>query len=137
LLVRTILTNQSQRSKAQSLRVSLRSLRVCVKLFDVRGEFIRAISDNQSAFGLQLTNEAVERLAHYYELVQEHNGLLHLVGPCSTEEFAVRHILESLSLLKYLRPSSRFADVGAGAGLPSIPCLLVRDDVSAVLIESK
>ena len=27
--------------------------------------------------------------------------------------------------------------MGAGAGLPSIPCLLVREDLKAVLIESK
>ena len=27
--------------------------------------------------------------------------------------------------------------MGAGAGLPSIPCLLVREDLEAVLIESK
>jgi len=76
-------------------------------------------------------------LADYYELVQEHNPLLHLVAPCSAEEFAVRHILESLTLLEFLPKNSCFADVGAGAGLPSIPCLLVRDDLTAVLIESK
>ena len=53
------------------------------------------------------------------------------------EEFAVRHILESLTMLEYLPKGSRFADVGTGGGLPSIPCLLVRGDLRAVLIESK
>jgi len=69
--------------------------------------------------------------------VIEHNPLLHLVGPCSPEEFAIRHILESLTLLEYLPEGAKFADVGAGAGLPSIPCLLVREDLYSVLIESK
>ena len=60
-----------------------------------------------------------------------------MVGPCSPEEFATRHILESLTLLDHLPNGVWFADVGAGAGLPSIPCLLAREDLKAVLIESK
>lgn len=100
-------------------------------------EFTKAIKTHQTAFSLELPDDAVERLADYYELVQEHNEFLHLVGPCSPEEFAVRHILESLTLLEHLPNNAKFADVGAGAGLPSIPCLLVREDLKALLIESK
>jgi 16S rRNA (guanine527-N7)-methyltransferase len=103
----------------------------------MRQEFINAVKNHQSAFGVDLTDEKVERLADYYELVQKRNPLLHLVGPCSPEEFAIRHVLESLTLLEFLPKNARFADIGAGAGLPSIPCLLVRDDLKAVLIESK
>lgn len=103
----------------------------------MRTEFIAAIKANQAAFDLVLADDAIERLADYYELILEHNPILHLVGPCSPEEFAIRHILESLTLLEYLPPGVKFADVGAGAGLPSIACLLVRTDLKAVLIESK
>jgi 16S rRNA (guanine(527)-N(7))-methyltransferase RsmG len=103
----------------------------------VREEFSQAINTHQTAFGLDLSDQVIARLADYYELVQEHNPLLHLVGPCSPEEFVIRHILESLTLLEHLPNGAKFADVGAGAGLPSIPCLLVRKDLKAVLIESK
>lgn len=96
-----------------------------------------AIRQRQIDFDLALDIAKIERLADYYELVQEHNAHLHLVGPCSPEEFAVRHILESLTLLEHLPQDAKFADVGAGAGLPSIPCLLVRDDLTALVIESK
>ena len=103
----------------------------------MNSEFVDSIKKHQTAFGLALSDAVVERLADYYELVQKHNPLLHLVAPCSAEEFAIRHILESLTLLEYLPDNARFADVGTGAGLPAIPCLLVRDDLNAVLIESK
>ena len=96
-----------------------------------------AIGSNQEAFGLELTHEQIGRLDAYYEIIEEHNPILHLVAPSSVEEFAVRHILESLTLLKHLPENSKLADVGAGAGLPSIPCLLVRDDLKGRLIESK
>ncbi|HEY2846587.1 MAG TPA: RsmG family class I SAM-dependent methyltransferase [Pyrinomonadaceae bacterium] len=92
---------------------------------------------NQAVFGLELTRADIDRLAEYYKIVQGHNPLLHLVAPCSAEEFAVRHILESLALLKHLPQNAKLGDVGAGAGLPSIPCLLVRDDLKGRLIDSK
>ena len=103
----------------------------------MRQQFISGIEQHQSEFGVKLSLDKIERLTDYYELIQEHNPILHLVGPCSAEEFAIRHILESLTLLEHLPEKMWFADVGAGAGLPSIPCLLVREDLRAVLVESK
>ena len=100
-------------------------------------EIGEAIRTNQNAFGVEVAEEKIERLADYYRLVQEINPILHLVAPCSAEEFAIRHILESLMLLEYLPEAVKFADVGTGAGLPSIPCLIVREDLFAFLIESK
>lgn len=98
------------------------------------GQFI---VDHQAAFGLDLSTARIDRLGEYYQIVQEHNPVLHLVAPCSVDEFAVRHILEALTLLKHLPTNAKLADVGAGAGLPSIPCILVRNDLRGRLIESK
>ena len=100
-------------------------------------EFQDAVRFHQSAFGFDLKDEQIGRLADHYTFVQENNPILHLVGPSTPEEFATRHILESLTLLKHLPQGAKFADVGAGAGLPSIPCLIVREDLKAVQIESK
>lgn len=100
-------------------------------------ELITAIREHQSAFGVDLSRDALARLEQFYAIIQTNNPPLHLVAPCSAEEFAVRHVLESLTLIEDLPQNARFADVGTGAGLPAIPCLLVREDLSAVLIESK
>ena len=100
-------------------------------------KFIESLLANQSKFGLNIERTQTERLAIFYDLVQKNNPLLHLVAPCSEEEFAVRHILESLTLLEYLPRNAKFADIGTGAGLPSIPCLLIRGDLRGILIESK
>lgn len=129
----------SVRKPAAALGSDLRCL-LCgfqTKLVRVREEFISAIRFNQAGFGLELTDDRIDRLADYYEVVQRHIPILHLVAPCPAGEFAVRHVFESLTLLEFLPPNARFADVGTGAGLPSIPCLLVRDDLTALLIESK
>lgn len=97
----------------------------------------QAIADNQAEYGIELTENVIARLGRYHDLVEKENALLHLVAPCSPLEFARRHILESLMLSAQLPANVRIADVGAGAGLPSIPCLIHRTDLRAVLIESK
>ena len=102
----------------------------------MRGNLIETIEKYQSDFGLNLSGEKISALNDYYNFVTAHNDLLHLVAPCESEVFAVRHILESLTLLDFLPENAVFADVGTGAGLPSIPCLIVREDLRGILIES-
>ncbi len=104
---------------------------------DLRQNFINVLEANQKSFDLLLSAEKLGELADYYELVQKHNEILHLVAPCLPEEFAVRHILESLTLLEFLPKNKSFADIGTGAGLPSVPCLIARKDLRGFLIESK
>lgn len=99
-------------------------------------EFTDAVKRNAPAFGLELSIENLQRLTGYYDLVMKWNDRLHLVAPCSPDEFAVRHILESLLVLKHLPAHAAVADVGSGAGLPIVPCLLVQDDLRATLFES-
>lgn len=99
-------------------------------------EFSQALSDNASFYGVDIDDELISRFADYYQLLNTWNPRLHLVAPCSPDEFATRHILESLLLLQRLPESARVVDVGSGAGLPIIPCLIARPDLSAVLIES-
>ena len=104
---------------------------------ELRRQFINSLETNQQYFDISIAAEKQNTLADYYEFVQKHNEFLHLVAPCSAGEFAVRHILESLTLLEFLPENADFADIGAGAGLPSVPCLIVREDLRGVLIESK
>ena len=88
------------------------------------------------AFEVELTPDNLERLQTYYSLLTRWNDRLHLVAPCSPEEFATRHVLESLVLLKHLPHGAKIADIGSGAGLPIVPCLIVRPDLEVTLIES-
>ena len=103
----------------------------------MRDGFKQAIVENQNRFGLDLNFDAIERLADFYEACAEQNRWLHLVAPCSPEEFATRHVLESLTMLRHLPRGGFFTDVGSGGGLPAVPCLIARADLKGRLIESK
>ena len=98
--------------------------------------FERSLSSQAASYDVALSGETLSQLREYYRLLTRWNERLHLVAPCPPEEFATRHVLESLLLLKYLPQHAKIADVGSGAGLPIIPCLIVRSDLDATLIES-
>jgi 16S rRNA (guanine527-N7)-methyltransferase len=98
--------------------------------------FEQSLVSNMGSFNLDLPSETITRLGEYYSLLTRWNDRLHLVAPCEPEEFAVRHVLESLMLLPHLPQSARIADIGSGGGLPIIPCLIARPDLEATLIES-
>jgi 16S rRNA (guanine527-N7)-methyltransferase len=101
-----------------------------------RDEFDKALAERAARFGVTLDEETRARLFVYFEMVSAWNARLHLVAPCAPAEFAVRHVLESLMALRFMDEGSVVLDVGAGAGLPSLPCLVVRRDLKGVLIEA-
>ena len=98
--------------------------------------FEQSLISNMGSFDLDLSAETVTLLDQYYSLLTRWNHRLHLVAPCSPEEFARRHVLESLMLLQHLPQNAKIADIGSGGGLPIIPCLIARPDLNSTLIES-
>jgi 16S rRNA (guanine527-N7)-methyltransferase len=99
-------------------------------------KFAQSLRANMGSYDLDLSQETLTQLGEYFSLLTRWNDRLHLVAPCAPEEFATRHVLESLLLLKHLPQKAKIADVGSGAGLPIIPCLVARADLEATLIES-
>jgi 16S rRNA (guanine527-N7)-methyltransferase len=101
-----------------------------------RDEFDKALAERAGRFGVELSEAARALLCDYFELVAAWNPRLHLVAPCAPAEFAARHVLESLIALPFIDEGATVLDVGSGAGLPAIPCLVLRPDSKAVLVEA-
>jgi 16S rRNA (guanine527-N7)-methyltransferase len=99
-------------------------------------KFRETLETEATGYGVTLPPTVLDGLEKYYQLLNVWNARVHLVAPCSPQEFAMRHILESLLLLKHLATDASIAEVGAGGGLPIIPCLIARPDIRAVLIEA-
>jgi len=75
----------------------------------------------------------------YKELILEKNELYGLTT-VKDDEFEEKHFYDSLSVLPLILRKDyknlKIADVGSGAGFPSIPLLLVETDLNIDLIES-
>lgn len=72
----------------------------------------------------------------YYRLLAEWNQKFNLTAITERDEVFVKHFADSL-LGEYLVPeNATLLDIGAGAGFPSLPIKIVRDDISLTLVDS-
>ncbi len=99
-------------------------------------DFEKTLKADAPDYGVEISSNTIARLSKYFDVLNTWNPRLHLVAPCSPQEFARRHILESLLLLPHLPQHAKVADIGSGSGLPIIPCLILRPCIHATLIES-
>lgn len=58
-----------------------------------------------------------------------------LIGPREPARIWTRHLLNSAALAAWVPAQATVVDLGAGAGLPGIPLLLARPDLTMTLLE--
>jgi len=91
--------------------------------------------DGSSQLGLNLSTDQLDSLLGYLELMLKWNKARNLTAIHSYSEGIKKHLLDSLSILSFVR-KGKILDVGSGAGLPGIVIALMRDDVSVTSIDS-
>lgn len=88
--------------------------------------------------GLLVSEEKQARLIAYVHLIDKWNKVHNLTAIRDPLEMVTLHLLDSLSVLPYvqaLMPGS-LLDVGAGAGLPSIPLAICLPELQVTAIDS-
>ena len=75
--------------------------------------------------GLDVSDEVVDRLMAYMDLLKEWSGTYNLIAPRERDFLLARHVLDSLSIGKWLQAGS-LLDVGTGAGLPGLPLAITK-----------
>lgn len=83
-----------------------------------------------------LTPAQLETLAAYYALLVEGNARMNLTKVIDPVETADKHFVDSLNALPYIPQGASCIDIGAGAGLPGIPLLIARPDISLTMLDS-
>ena len=72
----------------------------------------------------------------YYHLLVEWNEKFNLTAITEESEVYLKHFYDSVRGQKYITKGARIADIGAGAGFPSIPLKIVRDDITVDMYDS-
>lgn len=95
-----------------------------------------ALADAAAVLGLTLSDEAVQRLCGFGELLLKWNRVYNLTAIRKPAEVLTHHLLDSLAVLPWLNAVTRLADVGSGAGLPGAVLAIVRDDLIVSSVEA-
>jgi 16S rRNA (guanine527-N7)-methyltransferase len=92
-----------------------------------------------SSFGVNVSKEMIEKFQAHASLLLEWNARIHLVSKGDARSDRIlRHFVDSLLIFKAvdIPRSASLLDLGAGAGFPSIPIKIVRNDIRSTLVES-
>ena len=84
---------------------------------------------------LALNENQLDSFVDYLAMIQKWNKAYNLVGTSNADELVQKHLLDSLSILPYVKKSP-VLDVGSGAGLPGIPLAISLPDISFTLVDS-
>ena len=84
------------------------------------------------------SEQTLMALDRFSELLIERNKVVNLTAIKEPGEIAVKHLLDSLVIFRHIDfPfGSAVIDVGCGAGFPSLPMLIARNDLKMTFLDS-
>src|SRR5690606_24919303 len=97
--------------------------------------FFHELQQGSQKLGLSLTGEALSLLLKYQDALVLWNKAYNLTAIRDPKEMLVKHLLDSLSILKDL-PQGRLLDIGTGGGMPGMIIALCQPERSCVLLDS-
>lgn len=92
--------------------------------------------DKEKAQALLTGGRTGEKFAEFYEMLLFYNEKFNLTRITGREDCYKKHFYDSLTGESYFPHGARCAEVGSGAGFPSLPLLIVREDLCFDLFES-
>ncbi len=96
----------------------------------------KILKDIFNEYGIKYTDGQLKQLSKFYEMVVETNEKFNLTAITEENDFAIKHILDSVLPMALLPQNASVIDVGAGAGFPSIPLKILRPDLKVTMLDS-
>lgn len=98
-----------------------------------KNEFVLALKN----LGIDITEEKLNKLDKYYDLLIEWNNKINLTRITDKEEVYLKHFYDSLTIYKVYRFSNESVlDIGTGAGFPGIVLKIMFPDIKLTLLDS-
>ena len=87
---------------------------------------------------IELSKEQADKFNVYSDFLVSYNEKVNLTAITDEKEIAVKHFLDSVMPLKLLeiKENTSLIDVGTGAGFPSVPMKIIREDLDICLLDS-
>lgn len=89
--------------------------------------------------GFNLSEKQMQQFEQYFNLLVDWNQKMNLTAITERDEVYLKHFYDSVTLGFYLDfngESTSLADVGSGAGFPSIPLKILFPDLQVTIIDS-
>lgn len=87
-------------------------------------------------YGIETDTKQFEAFCKYKELLKEWNKKMNLTAIEDDRDIMVKHFVDSISIIPFLKDCKSLIDIGTGAGFPGMPVKIVRGNVDVVLLDS-
>lgn len=99
---------------------------------------IEQFKEELNKIHIEITDNQLEQLNIYYELLVEYNKVMNLTGITEEKEVYLKHFYDSLTLAKIidLNNYETLCDIGTGAGFPGLVLKIVFPNLKITLLDS-
>jgi 16S rRNA (guanine527-N7)-methyltransferase len=94
------------------------------------------LANGARELGLSLAASQLADLDLFAEELKKWNKKINLTAITDDKGIAVKHLVDSLSLLKVVQGGGRLLDIGSGGGFPCIPVKVALPDLDVVSVDA-
>lgn len=100
--------------------------------------FKQILEKRLAEFNVTCSPTQLDQFTLFFEMLIEKNKVMNLTGITEPDEFAVKHIIDSLSCddPEIFKANSKLIDIGTGAGFPGIPLAIMHPNIQITLFDS-
>ena len=80
-------------------------------------------------FEEEIDDNKIQKFYDYMNLLVEWNKKINLTAITEEKDIILKHFVDSLTVLKYIKENKSIVDVGTGAGFPGIPLAIMNDSL--------
>lgn len=101
-------------------------------------KFVESLRVQAEKHQISLTEDNIRQFEYFKTQLLEWNKKTNLTNIIDPEDFATKHIIDSLMLCKLgdIKEGARLIDVGTGPGIPGLVVKMYRPDLKVALLES-
>ena len=96
----------------------------------------QTISDGAKKLGIDITDQSVNALIRYFNILVERNKSVNLTRITEPFDVATKHFLDSLTPITSGFVKGKVIDVGTGAGFPGLVIKCARPEIELTLLDS-
>jgi 16S rRNA (guanine527-N7)-methyltransferase len=99
-------------------------------------EFKNKMKSILKEININITDEQLKKFFNYMNLMLEWNEKINLTAITEVDDVIMKHFVDCLTLLDYLKENETIVDVGTGAGFPGIPLAIMNEKNEFTLVDS-